>query len=125
MSEKIESMVTMSLKEYTDMIVQLHDLKGIVAGYKRKITEAVRKEVRENQIEAIKTATECEMKLTLSDDKLINEFSSGYSWRWESIAEDNFNILSESQVKDCAVVLIKKALAARLKDLRDEEASTE
>lgn len=125
MSEKIESMVTMSLKEYTDMIVQLHDLKGIVAGYKRKITEAVRKEVRENQIEAIKTATECEMKLTLSDDKLIKEFSSGYSWRWESISEDNFNILSESQVKDCAVVLIKKALAARLKDLRDEEASTE
>ena len=119
--DSTKGMVTMTLQEYTDLIIQIHDLKNIVAGYKLRITKAVKEEIREDQINSIETATECELKLSLSDDTLLKEFSSDYSWRWESISQDNFGILSPDQVKNCAVTTIKRILSSRLKDLREKE----
>lgn len=121
MGESVVNMVTLSLEDYTKMVIELHDLRGLVAGYRRKIKNRVQEEVRYSSIESIGTTTECWSLLSSSDDNLLSRFSNNYSWRWKDIAEENFNIMTEAQVKNLAVSLIKEAVSDRLKDLKDKE----
>ena len=103
------------------MVIELHDLRGLVAGYRRKIKNRVQEEVRYSSIESLGTTTECWSLLSSSDDNLLSRFSNNYSWRWKDIAEENFNIMTETQVKNLAVSLIKEAISDRLKDLKEKE----
>jgi len=121
MSEPVVNMVTLSLEEYTKMVIELHDLRGLVAGYRRKIKNRVQEEIHYSSIESIGSTTECWSLLSSSDDSLLSKFSSNYSWRWKDIAEENFNIMSETQVKNSAVSLIKEAISDRLKELKEKE----
>ena len=93
MADTIMNMVTISLEDYTKMVVELHDLKGLVAGYKRKIARCVEEEIHYSAIESIGTTTECWNLLSSSDESLLRKFTNDYSWRWESISRDNFDIL--------------------------------
>ena len=120
MSEVI-NMVTLSLEEYTKLIIENHDLKGVVAGYKRKVEADVDEELHLNYIDSIKTKAECWKWLSSSDEELLKKFSDGYSWRWESISERNYGICSTAQVKNIAVMLIKRRLNERIADVTDEE----
>jgi hypothetical protein len=121
MSDMVMNMVTISLEEYTKMVVELHDLKGLVAGYKRKIARCVEEEIHYSAIESIGTTTECWNLLSSSDESLLRKFTNDYSWRWESISRDNFDILTPQQTKDTAVGLIKKAISDRLQQLKEKE----
>ena len=121
MADTIMNMVTISLEDYTKMVVELHDLKGLVAGYKRKISRCTEEEIHYSAIESIGTTTECWNLLSNSDDTLLRKFTNDYSWRWESISRDNFDILTPQQVKDTAVGLIKRAISDRLQQLKEKE----
>lgn len=120
MSEVI-NIVTLSLEEYTKLIIENHDLKGVVAGYKRKVEVDVDEELHLSYIDSIKTKAECWKWLSSSDEELLKKFSDNYSWRWESISERNYGICSTTQVKNTAVRLIKKRLNERMADVAGEE----
>lgn len=121
MGESVVNMVTLSLEDYTKMVIELHDLRGLVAGYRRKVKNRIQEEIRYSSIESIGTTTECWSLLSSSDDNLLSKFSNNYSWKWKDIVEENFNIMTEAQVKNLAVSLIKEAISDRLKELKDKE----
>jgi hypothetical protein len=115
------NIVTMTLEEYKKTILELDRLKTLVATYKKKVEKDVENEIYESNINNIPTRGECYEWLNKPKSELIKKFSSGYSWRWESIAEQNYGVLTASQVEDMCVFLIKKMIGYRIDDLKPAE----
>lgn len=117
----MENVVTMSLEEYTKLIIENNNLKLVISNYKREALRKVDEEIRESKINSIQTSEEVKKYLNLSDERLLNEFTSVYSWTWKSIADNCYNVFTAQEIKDMATAEIKRMLDERLKDLLDKE----
>lgn len=121
----MEGQVTISLKEYTDLIIENNSLKILLSQYQRKIESDTDNKIYSSKINAMQSIEEVNKLLDSSDEKLLEKFTDNYSWTWENISEENYSIATTKEVKELAVSLIKKRLNCRLNDLLDIERDKE
>lgn len=117
----MEGQVTLSLKEYTDLVIENNNLKLLVKQYQRRIKNEVEDEIFESRIAAIKTKDEIQNYFDSKDDVLIGKFTNNYSWKWREISERNYGVTDEKAIKELAVSIIKEKLNYRLSDILEEE----
>lgn len=117
----MEGQVTLSLKEYTDLVIENNNLKRLVSQYQRRIENDVDEEIYSSRINALSSIEEVKQWLDADDKKLLEKFTSGYSWSWRNISDKNFNVNTEQEVREIAVKIIKKQLDYQLQDLLERE----
>lgn len=117
----MEGQVTLSLKEYTDLIIENNNLKTLVSQYQRKVESDIKEEIYDVRITAIQSVEEVNKLLDSSDEELLSKFTNNYSWTWKDISEENYSIKTIKEVKEIAVSLIKKQLNCRLNDLLEKD----
>ena len=120
-----ENIVTMSLDDYTKLIVENHDLKNLVSGIRRKVENEVEEKIMNGRINALNTREEVLKKMELLDTSLLCEFTTGYSYTWERISRDSYDIVSVEEVKALVASKIKYFLNERLKEIIEEEKDKE
>lgn len=113
----MENTVTLSLKDYTDLILENNNLKNLVKKYQRKVEEDVEDKIYESRIAALNSIDEVNKLLDVDADSLLSKFTNNYSWTWDNISNDNYGIVDETTVKEMAVSKIKMLLNYRLQDL--------
>lgn len=121
----MEGQVTLSLKEYTDLVIENNNLKRLVSQYQRRIENDVEEEIYSSRIQAVSSIEEVKQLLDADDKKLLEKFTSSYSWSWRNISDKNFNVNTEQEVREIAVKIIKKQLDYRLEDLLEKEREKE
>ena len=122
----MDGQLTLSLKEYTDLVIENNNLKRIITKYNRKIERDIEEKIYDSKINAL-DINELKTCLSKSDKELLSNFTANYSWAWRSIADDNYSIKTEDEIKEMAASLIKKMMNDRLNDLleKDEENENE
>ena len=121
----MEGQVTLSLKEYTDLVIENNNLKRLVSQYQRRIENEVEEQIYSSRINALSSIEEVKQWLDADDKKLLEKFTSNYSWNWQTISDRNFNVNTAQEVKEIAVVIIKKQLDCQLQDLLEKEKENE
>ena len=115
----MENTVTMSLEEYTKLVVENTMLKNKIEGLKLQAEKNVVERIREHLIDNLNKEETLKF-LDASDKVLLNKFSEDYSWTWDSIARQSL-VMSPEEVRNCAVFQIKKMLNAHLGYLTEKE----
>ena len=121
----MEAVVTMSLDEFKDLIIENTSLKNMLSNLKRKITDRSFDEIRDSYIDNIKTSNEAIQYLDYNDDKILEKFASSYSYTWRSISNDTYNVMSEKEIKQLVVSEIKKRINAKYVELKESEKENE
>ena len=121
----MEGQVTLSLKECTDLVIENNNLKRLVSQYQRRIENDVNEEIYSSKINALSSIEEVKKWLDANNEKLLEKFTSNYSWNWRNISDKNFNVNTEQEVKEIAVKNIKKQLDYQLQDLLEKESEKE
>lgn len=112
----MENTVTLTLEKYEEIITENILLKNKIEGLKLQADELIIDEILDGKIGSINDIEVIKNSMLLSDNKLLNEYTHGYSWTWRSISSKCI-VLSEREVEQRAVSLIKKMLDERLQDL--------
>lgn len=118
----MEAVVTMSLDEFKNLIIENTSLKNKLFSLKTKVINKAFEEIRDSYIDNIKTSDEALQYLKYSDDKILEKFASSYSYTWRSISDDAYNIMSVNEIKVLVVSEIKKRIDEKCISLKDEEA---
>lgn len=121
----MEAVVTMSLEEFKNLIIENTSLKNMLSNFKKRITEKAFDEIRDSYIDNIKTSNEALEYLKYDNSKILEKFASGYSYTWRSISNDTYNIMSENEIKLLVVSEIKKRIDAKYVELKESEKENE
>lgn len=117
----MDSVVTMSLEEYTKLVVENTNLKMQLAGLKKKSIDKAFDEIKDSAIDRIPTIDICQKALSASVDTLLGNYASSYSWTWRNIAEDSYGLFSEQEIKELVAGEIRKRLDYKCKELIEKE----
>lgn len=117
----MDSVVTMSLEEYTKIVVENTNLKMQLAGLKKKSVDKAFEEIKDSAIDRIPTIDDCQKMLSAGMDTLLGNYASSYSWTWRSIAEDSYGLFSEQEIKELVAGEIKKRIDYKCKELIEKE----
>lgn len=117
----MDSVVTMSLEEYTKIVVENTNLKMQLAGLKKKSIDKAFLEIKDSAIDRIPTIDVCQKVLSAGVDTLLGNYASSYSWTWRSIAEDSYGLFSEQEIKELVAGEIKKRIDYKCKELIEKE----
>lgn len=117
----MEGQITLSLKEYTDLVIENNNLKRLVSQYQRRIENDVNEQIYSSRINALSSIEKVKQWLDADDNKLLERFTSNSSWRWKNISEQNYGVNTEQEIKEIAVTNVKKQLDCQLQDLLAKE----
>lgn len=117
----MDSVVTMSLEEYTKLVVENTNLKMQLASLKKKSIDKAFEEIKDSAIDSIPTIDACQKALLASIETLLSNYASSYSWTWRSIAEDSYGLFSEQELKQLVAGEIKKRIDYKCKELIEKE----
>lgn len=114
----MENQVTMSLEEYTKLVLEKQKLEIQLNSLKRRAESKIEEEIKDSLINNL-SKEETVQWLSSDPKSLLSKFGP-YSWTYTSIANDVL-ILKEEEVKDMAVTLITKMLNSHLNDILEKE----
>lgn len=117
----MDNVVTMSLDEYTKLVVENTNLKFKLDSLKKKSIDKAFGEIKDSTIDRISTSDECQQALSLSLDRLLSNYASSYSWTWRGIANDSYGLFCEQEIKELVAGEIRKRINDKCKDLMAEE----
>ena len=117
----MDNMVTMSLEEYTNLVIENTNLKLKLDGLKKKSIDKSFDEIKDSTIDRIPTIEDCQKALNLNLEKLLDIYASSYSWTWRSIANDSYGLFNEQEIKELVGGEIKKRIDEKCKNLIDIE----
>lgn len=117
----MENMVTLSLEDYTKLIIELENAKRTLATYKKNILKGVRELINDSKIYDQNNKDELFKDLSLDEEGLLRKYTSNYSWRYSSIAEENSYIMSVEEVKYSCAEIIRQMINEKIKDIIDSE----
>lgn len=121
----MENVVTMSLDEYKNLILENALLKNKLSSLKSKIINKAFDEIKDSYIDSIKTSNEALQYLRSSDDLIFGTFATNYSYTWRSISEDTYYIMSVDEIKELVLSEIKKRIDEKYTALKEEEKETD
>lgn len=114
----MENQVTMSLKEYTEIILEKQKLELQLKALSKKAEHKIEEEVKDSLINNLNKEDTVKW-LNEEPKKLLNQFGP-YSWTYTSIANDIL-IFNEQEVKDMTVTVITRMLNSHLNDILERE----
>lgn len=114
-----ENVVTMSLDDYTKLIIENHNLKQTLLGIKKKVKRDVEETIYYVKISSINSKDEVIKLLDADENTLLSKFTENYDWTWRNISERNNDIVDAQEVKEMAIAEIKHLLHERLGDLSE------
>lgn len=117
----MDNVVTMSLEEYTKLVIENTNLKSKLANLKKKSLDKAFEEIKDSTIDKIQTSDDCLDALSYDLDKLLSIYASSYSWTWRLIAEDSYGLFSEQEIKELVAGEIKKRIDYKCKELVEDE----
>lgn len=117
----MENMVTMSLEEYTKLVVENTNLKFKLDSLKKKSVDKAFEEIKDSAIDRISSIEDCQNALKLSLDSILNNYASSYSWTWRGIVNDSYGLFTEQEIKELVAGEIKKRIDEKCKELIDIE----
>lgn len=117
----MENIVTMSLEEYTKLVIENTNLKFKLDSLKKKSVDKAFEEIKDSTIDRISSIEECQNALKLSLDSILNNYASSYSWTWRGIANDSYGLFTEQEIKELVACEIKKRIDEKCKELIDVE----
>ena len=109
-----QNQVTMSLEEYTNIILEKQKLELKLKALQIKAERKIEEEVKDGLINNLSKEDTIKW-LNENPKKLLSQFGP-YSWAFTSIANDIL-IFSEQELKDAAVAVILKMLNSHLNDI--------
>lgn len=121
----MDNVVTMSLEEYTKLVVENTNLKMQLAGLKKKSIDKAFEEIKDSAIDRIPTIDVCQKALSAGVDTLLGNYASSYSWTWRSIANDSYGLFNEQEIKELVAGEIKKRIDCKCKELIEKEKEKE
>lgn len=121
----MDNVVTMSLEEYTKLVIENTNLKFKLDSLKKKTIDQAFSEITDSVINRIPTIEDAQTALGLSLDRLLSNYASAYSWTWRNIANDSYGLFCEQEIKELVASEIRKRIDDRCKDLMDEEKAGE
>lgn len=116
-----ENIVTMSLEDYTNLVVENHDLKKLVSGVRKKVESEIEEKIMAGRIDNLAIKEEIEKLLDETDWNLLTRFTTASCYTWERISRDNYDIVSVQEVEKIGVSKIKYCLNERLKEIVEDE----
>ena len=117
----MDSVVTMSLEEYTKLVVENTTLKNKLQALKSKAIDKAFEEIHDSYIERIPTSEDAIKYMEYSVEALLGKFASTYSWTWRNIASESYGIVTEAEIKELTASEIKQRIDYRCKDLIESE----
>lgn len=117
----MDNTVTMSLEEYTKLVVENTNLKFKLDSLKKKSVDKAFEEIKDSSIDRIATIDDCQKALKFNLDKILSEYASSYSWTWRGIANDSYGLFTEQEIKELVASEIKKRIDEKCKELIDVE----
>lgn len=121
----MDNVVTMSLDEYTKLVVENTNLKFKLDSLKKKTVDKAFEEIKDSTIDRIATSEDAQKALALPLDRLLANYASSYSWTWRGIANDSYGLFCEQEVKELVAGEIRKRIDDKCKDLIGEEKEKE
>lgn len=113
-----KNIVTISLKDYTELVLEKQRLEIAIESCKRKAAQKVDEEIKDGLINMLSKEETLNL-LNSSNQMLLARFGPA-SWTYSSISREVL-ILNEQEVKDLALELIIRKLNDHLKDLIESE----
>ena len=117
----MDNVVTMSLEEYTKLVVENTNLKMQLSNLKKKSIDRAFDEIKDSTIDRIQSIEECKKALKLSLNSILSNYSSSYSWTWRSIANDSYGLFTEQEIEELVASEIKKRIDEKCKELIAKE----
>lgn len=117
----MDNVVTMSLEEYTKLVIENANLKSTLNGLKNKAIHSAYDEIKTDYIEKINSIETAENALQLPLNKLLSEYTSGYSWKWHNIADESYGILNANEIKELVASEIRKLIKEKYSELKEDE----
>lgn len=117
----MDNVVTMSLEEYTKLVVENTNLKMQLSNLKKKSIDRAFDEIKDSTIDRLSTIEDCQKALSLSLDSVLSNYASSYSWTWRGIAGDSYGLFTEQEIKELVAGEIKKRINEKCKELIEEE----
>lgn len=114
----MENQVTMSLEEYTKIILEKQKLELQLKALSKKAERKIEEEVKDSLINNLNKEDTIKW-LNEEPKKIVSQFCP-YSWTFTSIANDVL-IFNEQELKDMAVTVISKMLNSHLNDILERE----
>lgn len=118
------NLITMSLEDYTKLIKENFELNAILQSLKKKAKNDVEELVREQPINALNKEECIKILNEKNETYILSHFSTGYSWKYQSIAESCY-IVKEKDIKQLLVDTIINSIKSHLDDLLYEENKNE
>lgn len=117
----MENVVTMSLEEYTKIVVENTNLKVQLSNLKKKSIDKAFEEIKDSTIDRLSTIDVCQKALNLSLENILSNYASSYSWTWRGIANDSYGLFSEQEIKELVASEIRKRINEKCKELIEIE----
>ena len=117
----MDNTVTMSLEEYTKLIVENVNLKMQLNNLKKKSIDKAFEQINDSTIDRISSIEECQNALKLNLDRILKDYSSSYSWTWSGISNDSYGLFTEQEIKELVASEIKKRINEKCNELIDKE----
>ena len=117
----MDNVVTMSLEEYTKLVVENTNLKMQLSNLKKKSIDRAFEEIKDSTIDRLPTIEACQKALSLNLDSILSNYGSSYSWTWRGIANDSYGLFTEQEIKELVAGEIKKRIDEKCKELIDIE----
>ena len=116
-----ENIVTMSLEDYTKLVIENNDLKRLIEGIREKAQSEIEEKIMNSRISNLNTKEEVKNWFDKEGYILLDKFTNGYSYTWERISKDTYGIVKIEEVKTMAVSIVKDCLNERLNEIIEDE----
>lgn len=115
----MENTVSMSLEEYTKIILEKQKLELQLRALEQKAERRIEEEINDSLIYNLNKEDTISWIKEEDHNKLLNQFGP-YSWTYSSIASDVL-VFSEQEIKNMTITVIMKLLNSHLNDLLESE----
>lgn len=119
----MDNVVTMSLEEYTKLVVENTILKNKINGLKAKALKECEDEVLASRINSL-TIEDAKAALDLSDKEILSRFTYNNNWRFERACDAACNVVTVDELKAEIVTCVKRYIDGRI-DLLKEQSSNQ